>query len=308
MQETFKILGFVSDYFEQQDKFVLIVSSLFMAAFIYLNFRYGLEQKICNQAGSPYVNLYGHFFIYLIAFSVPFLFYWIFSGKDYITSAPVLFLVLVAPFIFAFRTAVNLDLPISADPVWNDYWNQIIFNPIRLAGLLVILFLLWISFYREQTFFGMLTKNQDWTPYFLMILIMVVPIMLAATQADFLATYPRLKWQINIPETAHPSWFYSLLYELSYGSGFVFVEIFFRGFLILALVKFVGKDAILPVACFYCAIHFNKPLMECISSFFGGILLGVVVYQTGSIYGGLIVHLGIAWLMELAPFIVKRSA
>ena len=75
------------------------------------------------------------------------------------------------------------------------------------------------------------------------------------------------------------------------------------GFLILAFIKWAGKDAILPMACFYCTIHFGKPLGECISSYFGGIILGVVVYHTRSIYGGLLVHLGIAWLMELGGYI-----
>ena len=66
----------------------------------------------------------------------------------------------------------------------------------------------------------------------------------------------------------------------------------------LAFAHFVGKDAILPMAAFYCVIHFGKPLPECISSYFGGLLLGILVYKTHTIIGGLIVHLGIAWLME----------
>ncbi len=73
--------------------------------------------------------------------------------------------------------------------------------------------------------------------------------------------------------------------------------------MILAFVKYAGKHAILPMALFYCTIHFGKPLGECISSFFGGIILGVVTYHTRTIWGGLIVHLGIAWLMELGGYL-----
>ena len=93
------------------------------------------------------------------------------------------------------------------------------------------------------------------------------------------------------------------LYELSYGIDFVTIEFFFRGFLILAFARYAGKQAILPVAAFYCSIHFGKPLFECITSYFGGIILGAVVFNTRSIWGGLIVHLGIAWLMELAGYL-----
>ena len=39
-------------------------------------------------------------------------------------------------------------------------------------------------------------------------------------------------------------------------------------------------------------------MAEAISSFWGGLLLGIIAFNTGSIWGGLIVHLGIAWLME----------
>ena len=72
---------------------------------------------------------------------------------------------------------------------------------------------------------------------------------------------------------------------------------------VIGFIKWVGKDAILPMACFYCTIHFGKPMGECISSYFGGLLLGIVACNTRSIYGGLMVHLGIAWLMEIGGYI-----
>ena len=68
-------------------------------------------------------------------------------------------------------------------------------------------------------------------------------------------------------------------------------------------MKICGKHCIIPVACFYCTIHFGKPMGEAISSFFGGMLLGIVSFNTGSIWGGLMVHLGIAWLMEIGGWI-----
>jgi hypothetical protein len=132
---------------------------------------------------------------------------------------------------------------------------------------------------------------------------MIPLIAIASTQADFLAIYPKLRSLLHPNHNIHLSLFHKFLFELSYGSDFLGIEIFFRGFLILAFIKWAGKDAILPMACFYCTIHFGKPLGECISSYFGGLLLGVVVYNTRSIYGGLIVHLGIAWMMEIGGYI-----
>jgi hypothetical protein len=57
------------------------------------------------------------------------------------------------------------------------------------------------------------------------------------------------------------------------------------------------------MAAFYCTIHFGKPLGECITSFFGGLALGVLAYRTRSILGGLIIHLGLAWMMELGGWL-----
>jgi hypothetical protein len=166
-----------------------------------------------------------------------------------------------------------------------------------------MLFIIWKKLDREQPFYGIKSRQMDWTPYLLMLLIMVPLIAIASTQPDFLAVYPKLNAVAGITNKPGFHWWHKLIFELSYGVDFIGIELFFRGFLVLAFIKWAGRDVILPMACFYCAIHFGKPLGECISSYFGGILLGIVVYHTRSIFGGLIVHLGIAWMMEAGGYI-----
>jgi hypothetical protein len=234
---------------------------------------------------------------------MPYLFYLFIKGKKYFNVALFSFLVLIAPAIFSLKIALNIPLRFSNEISWNDYWNHVFYWPILLLIVMSILFIIWKSFYKEQSFFGMTFKNFQWKPYLLMLLIMLPLIAAASTQPDFLDMYPKLKQISGVYNSAHLDWWHKLLFELSYGSDFISIELFFRGFLILAFIKWAGKDAILPMACFYCTIHFGKPLGECISSYFGGILLGIVVYNTRSIYGGLIVHLGIAWLMEIGGYI-----
>jgi membrane protease YdiL (CAAX protease family) len=92
---------------------------------------------------------------------------------------------------------------------------------------------------------------------------------------------------------------------LFYGFDFVFIEFFFRGFLLLAFYRHFGWSCLMPMACFYVSIHFGKPLGETISSFFGGSILGILAIRTGSIAGGIIVHLGVAWLMEITALLHK---
>ena len=198
-----------------------------------------------------------------------------------------------------------MDIPLhfSENLNWNNYWNQVFYWPLLLIITSSILFICWKIFDKPQPFYGIIITGIDWKPYVLMLLIMLPLVVLASTQPDFLEVYPKLTSIESVYNEPGIQWWHKLLFELSYGTDFITIELFFRGFLILAFIKWAGKDAILPMACFYCTIHFGKPLGECISSYFGGMILGIVVYHTRSILGGLMVHLGIAWMMEIGGFV-----
>jgi hypothetical protein len=49
-------------------------------------------------------------------------------------------------------------------------------------------------------------------------------------------------------------------------------------------------------------LHFGKPMGEAVSSIFGGFILGVIALYSRSILGGVIIHLGVAWLMEFTAW------
>ena len=59
----------------------------------------------------------------------------------------------------------------------------------------------------------------------------------------------------------------------------------------------------MPTACLYFFVHINKPELEALSSFFGGTILGVVAYYSKSILGGIVIHVGIALLMEYFAYL-----
>ena len=98
-----------------------------------------------------------------------------------------------------------------------------------------------------------------------------------------------------------------LAFELSYGLAFVATEFFFRGFLLFTFEKHLGKGILLPMVVLYCLIHFQKPLLEAITSVFGGLLLGIIALYSRSIYGGIIAHIGLAWTMDLAGYYQLRT-
>ena len=212
-------------------------------------------------------------------------------------------LLLLAPAVFSLKTALNRPLQFSANSNWNSYWNYVFYWPLLVLITGTILFLTWKMFDRDQPFYGFKTRQMNWRPYLWMLLIMLPLVAAASTQPDFLSMYPKLKLISGVYHEDGIRGWHKLLFELSYGCDFITIELFFRGFLVLAFIKWAGKDAILPMACFYCTIHFGKPLGECISSYFGGMILGIVVYHTRSIFGGLMVHLGIAWMMEIGGYI-----
>ncbi|RYG22611.1 MAG: hypothetical protein EOO01_45025 [Chitinophagaceae bacterium] len=153
---------------------------------------------------------------------------------------------------------------------------------------------------KHQPLYGFSAGKIDLKPYFMMMLIMLPLISWASFQDDFLRMYPtyRLDQDTSGHEVLH-FW----VYEIFYGMDFVGVEFFFRGFMILALAKYLGAGAIMPMVCIYAYMHFGKPMGETIGSIFGGSILGVLAFYSRSIYGGIIIHLGVAYLMELTAFL-----
>lgn len=251
-----------------------------------------------------------------------------------------LFLLLLAPLYFACKM-VHWDLSFLLPAGCGYPWKQYALIVGQLPAKLLLLFLLVYVYWRLErgrqggsgmglgeparlamkggsdaagmevrpaapgmgAFFGLTWKNFRSKPYFLILCCLVPLIALASTQPDFLHTYPKVKNVAFIDGYATPVWPWKLLYEISYGLDFLSIEIFFRGLLVIGLARYAGEYAILPMAVFYCTIHFGKPLGECVSSFFGGLALGVIALRTRSILGGLIVHLGLAWMMELGGWI-----
>jgi hypothetical protein len=297
-----QVFGYIKSYAKEINKLLFLLVASFTALLIYLNYHFLLDERIDGE-NSFLFSFIARYVQFLLAYAIP----WIISKKinkaSYGNDPVFLALILVAPAIFSLKMAMSIPLRFSSTEDWNTYWNIVFYWPLRLLIVGGILFITWKLTSRERSFYGISTKPANWKPYLLMLLFMVPLIAVASTQADFQAMYPKMKLITAVYDDEALKWWHKLLFELSYGSDFIGIELFFRGFLIIAFIKLAGKDAILPMACFYCCIHFGKPLGECISSFFGGIVLGIVSYHTRSILGGLMVHLGIAWMMELGGWV-----
>ncbi|WP_077924153.1 CPBP family intramembrane glutamic endopeptidase [Spirosoma sp. 209] len=182
----------------------------------------------------------------------------------------------------------------------------------NLQSVLTIVLPLYV-FYRlvdqrlnPSAFYGMAPKRKGLALYALLLALMVPLITLASFQPDFLASYPTYHDTGANAFFGVPEWVTALVYEFCYGWDFVPTELLFRGFLVIGMSR-VMRGPVLPMVVWYCAIHFGRPLGEAVSSVFGGYLLGVLALSTRSIWGGLLIHIGIAWGMELAAFLQKAG-
>lgn len=295
------ILQYIRRYFYDTNWKILSLVTFFTAILVYINYQYKLDNFIRGKSSFP-VRLIAWYLVFLVAFAFPYGCFLLFR-KLPMPGNRMIFLLLLAPMLFAIKITVGINLrPVLSGPE-QTFTDLVLYWPILAAAMSIVLLAIWFYGDRDQPLYGLHGKHIQWKPYFIMLGLMIPLIAAASTQAEFLETYPKLSNLDQAIENGEVTWWQKLLFELSYGSDFFTIEFFFRGFLILGFLKWAGKDAILPMACFYCTIHFGKPLGECISSYFGGILLGIIVFHTRSILGGLVVHLGIAWLMELGGYL-----
>jgi len=179
-------------------------------------------------------------------------------------------------------------------------------NLSSLVTLILPLFILYYSLtYFKPERYGLRLNGAKIIPYFWLILFMIPLIYVASFSDDFLKTYPTYTDYNEYTALDIDQWITAGIYELCYGFDFLSVELFFRGFMVIALSRFVGKEAILPMITVYCFLHFGKPAGEAISSIFGGYILGILAFRSRNIYGGLIAHLGVAWGMDWLAFLNK---
>lgn len=125
-------------------------------------------------------------------------------------------------------------------------------------------------------------------------------VFLVSFRGDFSTHYPFYR-------LASRSWFDLIAWELIYISQFVFLEFFFRGFLLNSLRPAFGANAIAVMCIPYLMIHFPKLWLEATGAIFFGLFLGVLALRSRSIWGGVAVHVAIALSMDIAALLQTRG-
>lgn len=116
-------------------------------------------------------------------------------------------------------------------------------------------------------------------------------VLIAAKTPSFSLTYPFYKLANR---SAFDFWAWEGLYILQ----FLSLEFFFRGYLLRSLAPRFGSLSIFVMVVPYCMIHFGKPMAETFGAIFAGVVLGTIALRTRSIWGGVIIHVCVALLMD----------
>ncbi|MBR6190702.1 MAG: CPBP family intramembrane metalloprotease [Prevotella sp.] len=144
-----------------------------------------------------------------------------------------------------------------------------------------------------------LTRSAKYLRVYGLIYVVLLPLFLAVSfTPQFLSYYPKMDIEFYDSAMGWSNWQVVGLFELCYANDFLGVESMFRGALVIGLTRWLGPRAVLPMAITYMCIHLGKPDLELCSSVIGGYTLGILAYRTRHLWGGIIIHLGIAMFFE----------
>ncbi len=301
------LITYIREHFNLK---LYLAFALFTGALIWLNYHFDFEDSIIDSYYGSYWRMVFFFLLHAFGYySVLFITVWITGRKELIRNWGFWLKSSLGFLILAFDRNFYYHREISTWLFEQDfrYVRRVIGNMNSLASLVLPLFMMYLIYDRKSKFgfYGLRIKNVYFKPYFMMFLV-IIPLTFSASFLpefiDYYPVYKRSAGEIITATMQWPDWLTRTIFEIFYLLDFISVELFFRGFLVIGLVRFLGKDAVLPMVCTYVILHFGKPVGETISSVFGGYILGVFAYYSRNIWGGVFVHVGVALTMEMFAF------
>ena len=142
--------------------------------------------------------------------------------------------------------------------------------------------------------------SSHWQGYSVVLFLMLIGVVVVSFSRTFSNFYPMYR-------LADRSWFDLLAWEFLYISQFICVEFFFRGFILHALRPAIGASSVFVMCVPYMMIHFTKPMFESFVAFGFGLFAAILALRSRSIWGGVLVHVCIALLMDIMAIIQRDS-
>jgi len=192
-----------------------------------------------------------------------------------------------------FRDLAILPQSIRSGPNWTLWWWAWWCGS-RVAGFLVLpaIAVLLMPGERLRDYGWSLAGFTKHIKLYILLYLLVLPLVYftSRTQA-FQYIYPFYR-------LAHRSAFDFWAWELMYAAQFVSLEFFFRGFMLWTCKSSMGVYSIFVMVIPYCMIHYGKTFIECMAAIVAGTVLGTIALRTKSIWGGIFVHVAVAWTMD----------
>lgn len=303
-----QIFGYLAHHFRHHAdlRLHLALAALLVAAFVF-NYTTGFKSNVMNAHAGEWVEIPLYMAFYAVPFLGTLLLQARITGRALPRERAFWWIVVLALMVLVFNRSIltvtadfsrSLELP----PAARWYVRKCLVNVTRTLEIVAPLLLLrWLWDRRgDGGLYGLAWRGFTWRPYLLMLAIMTPPIIWASFQPAFLKAYPIFDpWRLQ-RELGWSAFITYPVHEVCYALRFIGVELFFRGFLVIGLGRWLGRDAILPMVVLYALWHFGKPMPEALGSVFGGYILGVIAWESRCILGGTLVHMGIALMMNAA--------
>lgn len=146
--------------------------------------------------------------------------------------------------------------------------------------------------------FGLKRSGKYLRVYALIYVLLMPMFLMVSFTPQFLSFYPIMHIDFYDGALGWERWQLIGLFEMFYINDYIGVEGMFRGALVIGMARWLGCRAVLPMALAYMCIHLGKPDLELCSSVIGGYILGILAWRTRHLWGGIIIHLGIALFFE----------
>ncbi len=299
----FSVLDFVKKDFHAGIYFFVF---LFTTALVLIEYVYFPYDKLTDKYNLDFKIYFINFFWFFFSYAITLLIIKIFRKNEIKINIELILKVFVAILILGVYISYfgqhGVDIKISYPAKF--YFYQVFDNFSGLITVVIPLLLIWYFLDKESVpdFYGLRFSGIRWFPLVVLIFAVVAVSFIGSFFKDVSKYYPILErtyYKSFANEIGLPKVFTAIFFEFAYQFDFFIIELFFRGFMILGLLKLLGRNSILPVSVLYVVIHFGKPLPETISSFFGAYLLGIIAFEEKHIWWGIILHCVLALAMEI---------
>ncbi|MEO9965294.1 MAG: hypothetical protein ABJF11_05880 [Reichenbachiella sp.] len=312
----YQIWAYLKRYLQEHFHLGLYLSvGLFISICIYFNFAYDFEDSIIDS----YSRTWLHWLFMSLFMAFPFLLTCV--GLSIFKINTIWFRSREFWLLFVFGFLIlGFSRSFYYHYSWIEHLDRVDYRFVRSiiwrAKSFFTLFLPLVIFYyfyerkrdAHYDWYGLTFRQTDFKPYLILLVIVVIGIGIASFMSDLTNYYPRYLTSggVRFAEKHElDEWIPMLLYESVYGINFLNVELFFRGFLVIGFVRVLGGHAVLAMVGSYVFLHFGKPITEAISSAFGGYLIGILAFYSRRIWGGVILHIALAWSMELFAWLQR---